>query len=144
MARRRVVITGLGAVSSLGMDLASNWDAMLRGDSGAGLITRFDTSKHSCKFACDVWGWDTEKYFPKIESKKLDKFTMYYLVAAAEAMAASGLDMSKEDRTMSGCILGTGIGGIHEIEASKVLQIERGADRVSPSALRDAATHWRQ
>jgi 3-oxoacyl-[acyl-carrier-protein] synthase II len=132
MARRRVVITGLGAVSSLGMDLASNWDAMLRGESGAGLITRFDTSKHSCKFACEVWGWETEKYFPKIESKKLDKFTMYYLVAAAEAMAASGLDMSKEDRTMAGCILGTGIGGIHEIEASKVLQIERGADRVSP------------
>lgn len=132
MARRRVVITGLGAVSSLGLDLASNWDHMLRGVSGAGPITRFDTSKHTCKFACEVWDWDTEKFFPKTESKRLEKFTMYYLVAAMEAMKASGLDMGREDRTLAGCITGTGIGGIHEIEASKVLQVERGADRISP------------
>ena len=132
MARRRVVITGVGAVSSLGLDLASNWENMLNGTSGAGPITRFDTSKHTCKFACEVWNWDTEKFFPKIESKRLDKFTMFYLVAADEAMKASGLDISKEDRTRAGCITGTGIGGIHEIEASKVTQIERGADRISP------------
>ena len=132
MARRRVVITGLGAVSSLGMDLATNWENLLRGTSGAGPITRFDTSKHSTKFACDVWGWDTDKYFPKIESKRLDNFTMFYLVAADEAMKGAGLDMAREDRTLAGCVLGTGIGGIHEIEASKRLQIDRGADRVSP------------
>ncbi len=132
MTRRRVVITGLGAVSSLGLDLATNWDNLLKGTSGAGPITRFDTSKHTCKFACEVWNWETEKFFPKIESKRLDKFTMYYLVAADEAMKASGLDMAGEDRTLAGCITGTGIGGIHEIEASKVLQIERGADRISP------------
>ncbi|MEO6595603.1 MAG: beta-ketoacyl-ACP synthase II [Planctomycetota bacterium] len=132
MARRRVVITGLGAVSSLGLDLQSNWTNLLAGTSGAGPITRFDTSKHTCKFACEVWGWETEKFFPKNESKRLDKFTMYYLLAAAEAMAGSGLDMGREDRTRAGCITGTGIGGIHEIEASKVLQVERGADRVSP------------
>jgi 3-oxoacyl-[acyl-carrier-protein] synthase II len=132
MARRRVVITGIGAVSSLGMDMATNWENLLRGTSGAGPITRFDTSKHSTKFACDVWDFETDKYFPKIESKRLDKFTMYYLVAGDEAMKASGLDMAREDRTTAGCVLGTGIGGIHEIEASKRLQIERGADRVSP------------
>ena len=132
MARRRVVITGVGTVSSLGLDLASNWENLLKGTSGAGPITRFDTSKHTCKFACEVWNWETEKFFPKIESKRLEKFTMFYLVAADEAMKLSGLDMGKEDRTRAGCILGTGIGGIHEIEASKVLQVERGADRVSP------------
>jgi 3-oxoacyl-[acyl-carrier-protein] synthase II len=132
MSRRRVVITGIGAVSSLGLDMKSNWAAMLAGTSGAGPITKFDTSKHTCKFACEVWQWDTEKYFPKTESKRLEKFTQYYLVAASEAMAASGLDMAKEQRDRAGCILGTGIGGIHEIEASKVLQVERGADRVSP------------
>jgi 3-oxoacyl-[acyl-carrier-protein] synthase II len=114
------------------MDMATNWDNMLRGVSGAGPITRFDTSKHSTKFACEVWDWDTDKYFAKPESKRLDKFTMFYLVAADEAWRGSGLDMGKEDRTMAGCILGTGIGGIHEIEASKRLQIERGADRISP------------
>jgi 3-oxoacyl-[acyl-carrier-protein] synthase II len=132
MTRRRVVITGVGAVSSLGLDMKSNWAGMLAGTSGAGVITRFDTSKHTCKFACEVWQWDTDKFFPKTESKRLEKFTQYYLVAASEAMAASGLDMGKEARDRAGCILGTGIGGIHEIEASKVLQVERGADRVSP------------
>ena len=132
MARRRVVITGLGAVSSLGMDLATNWENMLRGKSGAGPITRFDTSKHSTKFACDVWAFEADKYFPKIEAKRLDKFTMLFLVAADEAMKASGLDLAREDRTMAGCLLGTGIGGILEIEASKRVQIDRGADRVSP------------
>lgn len=131
-ARRRVVITGLGAVSSLGLDLNSTWDNLLRGMSGAGPITKFDTAKHSCKFACEVWGFEPEKFFPKTESKRLEKFTMYYLVAADEAMKASGLDLGREDRTRAACILGTGIGGIHEIEASKVLQVERGADRVSP------------
>jgi 3-oxoacyl-[acyl-carrier-protein] synthase II len=136
MNRRRVVITGVGAVSSLGLDMASNWDNMLKGVSGAGPITRFDTAKHTCKFACEVWNWDTERFFPKIESKRLEKFTMYYLVAADEAMKAAGLAAEiaagKHDRTRAGCILGTGIGGIHEIEASKVLQVERGADRISP------------
>jgi 3-oxoacyl-[acyl-carrier-protein] synthase II len=132
MTRRRVVITGVGAVSSLGLDLQTTWDNLLKGVSGAGPITRFDTSKHTCKFACEVWNWEAEKFFPKVESKRLEKFTMYYLVAADEAMKASGLDIGKEDRTRAGCITGTGIGGIHEIEASKVLQVERGADRVSP------------
>ena len=132
MSRRRVVITGVGAVSSLGLDMKSNWAAMLQGSSGAGPITKFNTDKHSCKFACEVWDWQIDKHFPKPESKKLDLFTMYYLVAAAEAMAASGLDMGKLQRDRAGCITGTGIGGIHEIEASKVTQVERGADRISP------------
>ncbi|MBZ0152844.1 MAG: beta-ketoacyl-ACP synthase II [Planctomycetes bacterium] len=132
MQRRRVVITGIGAVSSLGIGVPTTWSRLLQGESGAGLITRFDTTKHTCKFACEVWDWATEKFFPKSESKRLDKFTMYYLVAAAEAMQGAGLDMSKEDRTLAGCITGTGIGGIHEIEESKADQIARGADRISP------------
>ncbi len=132
MSRRRVVITGVGTVSSLGLDLSTTWANMLAGKSGAGTITRFDTTNHTCKFACEVWDWDAERFFPKTESKRLDKFTMYYLVAADEAMKAAGLDMAKEDRLRAGCITGTGIGGIHEIEASKVLQIERGAGRISP------------
>jgi 3-oxoacyl-[acyl-carrier-protein] synthase II len=132
MARRRVVITGLGMVSPLGLDLPTSWDSMLRGVSGAGPITRFDTQKHSCKFACEVWNWDVEKFFPKNESKRLEKFTQYFLVASDEAVRNSGLDLQSEDRTRAGCILGTGIGGIHEIEASKILIYERGADRVSP------------
>src|SRR5688572_20015614 len=130
--RRRVVITGLGAVTPLGIGLGTTWDRMLSGESGAGPITRFDTSKHSCKFACDVWGWDAEQYFARPEARKLDRYSQFFLVAADEAMKSSGLDLDKTDRTRIGCILGTGIGGIHEIEASKVLQLERGADRISP------------
>jgi len=132
MARRRVVITGMGAVSPLGLDLATTWDQLLHGVAGAGPITRFDTSKHTCKFACEVWGWETDKFFPKSESKRLEKFTQYFLVAADEAIKASGLDLQQLDKPRAGCVLGTGIGGIHEIEASKVLMLERGADRVSP------------
>ncbi len=132
MTRRRVVITGIGAVSSLGTGIEANWANMLAGKSGAGPITRFDTSKHTCKFACDVWDWDAAKHFPKTESKRIEKFSMFYLVAADEAMRASGLDMAREDRTLAGCITGTGIGGIDEIEATKAMVIERGADRISP------------
>ena len=132
MARRRVVITGLGTVSPLGLDLATTWEGLLQGVSGAGPITRFDTSKHTTKFACEVWGWESEKFFPRSESKKLDKYTQYFLVAADEAMKAAGFERQQTDLTRCGCILGTGIGGIHEIEASKVLQLERGADRISP------------
>ena len=132
MARRRVVITGLGAVTSLGLDLPTTWDKILQGQSGAGLITKFDTAKHTTKFACEVWGFEPENYFARPEAKKLDRYTQYYLVAADEAMKAAAFDASKEDLTRCGCILGTGIGGIHEIEASKVLQLERGADRISP------------
>jgi len=132
MSRRRVVVTGLGAVSSLGLDLSTTWSNLLAGQSGAGPITKFDTSNHTAKFACEVWDWNAEDHFPKTESKRLEKFTMYYLVAAAEAMKQSGVDMDREDRTRAGCITGTGIGGIDEIEKSKVLQVERGANRVSP------------
>ena len=132
MSKRRVVITGIGAVSSLGIGMEKNWAGMLAGMSGAGTLTRFDTAKHTCKFACDVWDWDEAKYFPRTEAKRIEKFTMFYLVAADEAMKASGLDMGREDRTAAGVITGTGIGGIDEIEACKVLSINRGADRISP------------
>ncbi|HEB51986.1 MAG TPA: beta-ketoacyl-[acyl-carrier-protein] synthase II [bacterium] len=132
MTRRRVVITGAGAISSLGLDLPTTWSNLLAGKSGAGPITKFDTERHTAKFACEVWDWSPEKFFERTESKRLDKFTMYYLVAADEAMRAAGLDMAKEDCTRVGCITGTGIGGIHEIEESKVLQVNRGANRVSP------------
>ena len=86
MSRRRVVITGVGALSSLGLDLPTTWSKLLDGQSGAGLITKFDTEKHTAKFACEVWDWKSADHFPKTESKRLELFTMYYLVAASEAM----------------------------------------------------------
>jgi len=132
MTRRRVVVTGLGTVSSLGMDLETTWNNLLEGKSGAGLIDRFDTTHHSCKFACEVWGYEATDHFAKPEARKLDRYTQFLLIAGDEAMRRSGLDMAKEDPTRAGCILGTGIGGIHEIEASKVLSVQRDVSRVSP------------
>lgn len=77
MSRRRVVITGLGAVTPLGLDVASSWDALLQGVSGAGPITRFDTTDFSTKFACELKGFDPESFLEKTEARKLDPFTWY-------------------------------------------------------------------
>jgi 3-oxoacyl-[acyl-carrier-protein] synthase II len=132
MSRRRVVVTGLGAVSPLGLTLGSTWDALLAGKSGAGPVTRFDTKNHSTKFACEVKDFEADKYFERIEARRLDLFTQFMLVATDEAVRASGIDFGKEDPTRGGCILGTGIGGIYEIESTKVLALERGVGRVSP------------
>lgn len=132
MSRRRVVITGLGAVTPLGLDLESTWDALLNGRSGARTITRWDVSRHSTKFACMVDDFDPLRYFTKPEARKMDVYTQFMIVAATEAMKASGIDIAREDPTRCGCILGTGIGGIQELEATKELFLERGPDRVSP------------
>lgn len=119
-------------MSPVGLDTETTWHNLLSGQSGARTLTRFDTSKHTCKFACDVWDFEPEKFFSRQEVRRLDKYTQYLLVASDEAMKGAGLDLDKEDRTRFGCILGTGIGGIYEIEASKDLYRERGADRISP------------
>jgi len=132
MSRRRVVITGIGLVSSLGLDRESTWDGLVSGRSGAAPIERFDVSRHTTRFACDIKGFDPLKYFSKPEARRCDPFAQYLLVAANEAMQHSGLDMSKLDPRRAGCILGTGIGGINEIEDQKMLLRERGPGRVSP------------
>jgi 3-oxoacyl-[acyl-carrier-protein] synthase II len=126
------VVTGVGAVTPVGLDIPSTWEALLAGKSGAAPIARFDTSQHSTKFACDVKGFDAERYFSRPEARKMDVYTQYLLVAADEAMRDSGLDVGREDPTRFGCILGTGIGGIQELEATKELFLERGPSRVSP------------
>jgi 3-oxoacyl-[acyl-carrier-protein] synthase II len=132
MSRRRVVVTGIGAVTPVGLDLPTTWDALLAGKSGAATITRFDASQHTTRFCCDVKDFDATRYFARPEARKMDVYTQYLLVAAEEAMRHSGLDVSKEDPTRFGCILGTGIGGIQELEATKELYLERGPSRVSP------------
>ena len=132
MSRRRVVITGLGVVSPIGLDLDTTWAALLDGQSGAGAITRFDASKHSTRISCEIKGFDPLAYFEKIEARRMDPYAQYQIVACDEAMKHSGLDMSREDPTRAGVILGTGIGGITEIETQKMVLRERGPGRVSP------------
>ncbi len=126
-----MVITGIGVVSPTGLDLETTWESMLSGKSGAAPITRFDTSDHSCKFACDV-KFDEKTYFSPQEARRLDKYTQYLLVAGDEAMKSSGVDISAVEPDRAGCILGTGIGGIHEIEKTKEMSLQKSVRRVSP------------
>jgi 3-oxoacyl-[acyl-carrier-protein] synthase II len=132
MNRRRVVITGIGAVTPLGLDLESSWEGMLSGTSGAGPVTRFDASRHSTRFSCEVKGFEPERYFAKPEARRFDIYTQLGIVASDEAMKRSGLDIAKCDPTRAGAIIGTGIGGINEFEGTKEIVMERGPDRVSP------------
>ncbi len=132
MTKRRVAITGLGAVTPLGLDMETTWDALLAGTSGAGPITHFDTTDFTTKFACELKGFDAENYVDKVEARKLDPFTHYMLAAGDEAMRDCGLDRGKIDLTRFGCILGTGIGGILELELTAKVLEDRGPRRISP------------
>src|SRR5690606_40310470 len=119
MTKRRVVITGLGAVTPLGLDMESTWDALLAGTSGAGPITRFDTSDFATKFACEVKGFDPERWLEKTEARKLDPFTWYMLAASDQAMQDCGLDRNKSAPDRLGCIPGPGLGGTLAVESGR-------------------------
>ncbi len=132
--RRRVVVTGLGAVTPLGNDVATTWEGMLAGRSGAGPITRFDASSHSVRIAAELKGFDPEHYFERREIRRLDPFSQYFLVAAREAMTDAGLsfDPDGEEAARAGVVAGVGFGGMQSfIEEIDVLR-SRGPDRVSP------------
>ncbi|MBL8692717.1 MAG: beta-ketoacyl-ACP synthase II [Planctomycetes bacterium] len=131
---RRVAITGLGALSALGKEVELLFERLLQGQSGVARITRFDTAKHTTKIAADVRDFEASTYFPKIEAKRLDPFAAYAVYAADRAMADAGVgkDNAQINRDRFGCILGTGIGGIQELEEQQTVLLQRGPDRVNP------------
>ena len=116
MQLKRVVVTGLGALTPLGNDLNSYWENLTKGVSGAGSITRFDPEKFRTKFACEVKNYDPLDHFDRKESRKMDLFTQYALVTSEEAMKDSGLDLESLDRNKAGVIWGSGIGGIRTFQ----------------------------
>jgi 3-oxoacyl-[acyl-carrier-protein] synthase II len=131
---RRVVITGLGTINALGLDVETSFARILRGENGVGPIKRFDTSQHSVHFAACV-EWDPLTHFTTPDLRKFDPFTMWALVAADEALRDAGLkpaDDPAELRERYGCIIGTGIGGITGIEEQYQAMLEKGPRRVSP------------
>jgi 3-oxoacyl-[acyl-carrier-protein] synthase II len=131
---RRVVITGLGTVNALGNDVETTWSRLLRGDSGVGPITRFDTKDHVVHFAASVTLDLTQRFTPP-DLRKYDLFTMWALLATEEALRDAGLEpaqLGEEERARYGAIVGTGIGGITGIEAQHIELLERGPRRVSP------------
>ena len=112
MELKRVVVTGLGAITPIGKTVEEYWQGLINGQSGAGLITRFDAAKFKTKFACEVKNYDPGTYFDRKEAKKLDPYAQFALIAADEAMKDSGLDLSTIDRDKAGVIIASGIGGI--------------------------------
>ena len=109
---RRVVITGLGALTPIGNSIPEFWDSLLKGVSGAGPITRFDSTEFKTKFACEVKNFTPTDFLDRKEARKLDMYAIYAMVAASEAMTDSGLDVEQLDLDRSGVIWGSGIGGL--------------------------------
>lgn len=132
MAKRRVVVTGLGIVSPVGNDLKSSWDSILAGRSGASLITDFDTTEFSVKFACTVKNFDASEYIPQKDLKKMDTFIHYGVAAATQAIKDSGIEITEENAERIGVAVGSGIGGLPLIEKNKDALEKGGPRKISP------------
>ena len=129
---RRVVVTGLGAVSPIGNDVETLWENALKGTSGVGPVTRFDASDFGCKIAAEVKDFDVSSYMPLKEARRFDRFIHFGIAAAFQAIRDSGLNTEKENLRRIGCAVGSGIGGIPMITDNHKTLIERGPRRVSP------------
>jgi 3-oxoacyl-[acyl-carrier-protein] synthase II len=134
--KRRVVITGIGVVSSLACAVDDFWRKLVAGESGVHPLKIIDTEKFKVRIGGDVWDWDAERhpdaFLDRKEIKRVDRFSQFALVAAQQAVVASGIDFAKEDSSRCGVILGSGIGGLNEIEEQMTRLVLKGPDRVSP------------
>ncbi len=131
MSNRRVVVTGLGWVTSLGLSIEPVWEALVKGQSGIRPVTRFDTAQYSTKFGGEVTDW-TAPNIEKRDAKRLDRFAQFALNAAIDAVNDAGLDLTKEDPWRCGSIVGSGVGGIEEFAEGHQKLLEKGPTRVSP------------
>ncbi|MDH4196861.1 MAG: beta-ketoacyl-ACP synthase II [Candidatus Aminicenantes bacterium] len=129
---RRVVITGCGLVTPLGLGVRANWEALLRGESGVGTITRFDASRHATRIAGEVKTFDPLEFIDRKEVRKMDLFCQFALAAAQLAVADAGLRPAELEGEQTGVIVGSGIGGIGSIEETHKVLLEKGPDRISP------------
>jgi len=132
MSKRRVVITGLGCVTALAESADELFAALCEGKSGISTIESFDTGAYPVKFGGEIRNFDVTKYVDQRESKRMDRFTQFAMAAAKQAVDDSGLDFSKEDILRAGVIVGTGIGGIKEIEEQHKRLLKKGPNKVSP------------
>jgi 3-oxoacyl-[acyl-carrier-protein] synthase II len=130
--KRRVVVTGFGAVSPLGLKAEGVWQRVLKGESGIGPITRFDVSACPVRIAGEVTGFDPLNYMDKKDARRMDRFIQFAIAAAKEAMAESGLAVTPENAERVGVAVGSGIGGLETIEEQHKTLLERGWGRVSP------------
>jgi 3-oxoacyl-[acyl-carrier-protein] synthase II len=130
--RRRVVVTGLGAVTPVGNDVATTWRALQAGVSGAAGITKFDPSTFPVKFACELKGFDPLRSMERKEAKRADPYTQYAVAASVEAMADAGLTEGIFEPDRTGVIVGSGIGGLKSFEEQHDIYRERGQSKISP------------
>ena len=129
---RRVVITGLGAITPIGNNTEEFWKGIKEGKCGIDEITHFDTTDYKVKLAAEVKGYNPEEHFDRRSAKRMDKFSQYAIVAAREAWNDSKLDKEKENMERVGVIVGSGIGGLETMQADIANLIQKGPDRVSP------------
>jgi len=132
MSERRVVITGLGCVTALAESADELFAALCEGKSGISTIESFDTGAYPVRIGGEVKNFDVTKYVDQRQSKRMDRFTQFAMAAASQALNDSGLDFSKEDVFRAGAVVGTGIGGIKEIEDQHMKILEKGPSKVSP------------
>ncbi|WP_294472196.1 beta-ketoacyl-ACP synthase II [uncultured Intestinimonas sp.] len=132
MEKRRVVITGLGAVTPVGLTAAESWAAVKAGTCGIAPITLYDTSNMKAKLAGEVKGFDPANYVEKREARKVDRFAQFALAAAREAVAQSGLDFTQEDPYRCALIVSAGIGGLYTLQHECVKGEQKGYDKISP------------
>jgi len=130
--KKRVVITGMGVVHSLGFGVDNFWNAIKEGKSGISLLSKFDTTNFEAKVAAEIKSFEPTDYIDKKEAKRMDVFTQFAMAAAKMAMEMSGLDMEQEDRFRAGVIIGSGIGGIQTLEEQHHTLETKGPGRVSP------------
>ncbi|MFI5304805.1 MAG: beta-ketoacyl-ACP synthase II [Nitrospiria bacterium] len=130
--KKRVVVTGLGLVTPLGIGVAKTWQALISGESGAGMITRFDTRDYPVQIAAEVKGFDPADYIDKKEIKKMDTFIHYAIAASQMAVEDAGIRVTEEMKNRIGVYIGAGMGGLPAIESSFLTLIEKGPKKVTP------------
>ena len=126
---KRVVVTGLGAVTPLGCSFPEFWTNALKGKSGVGPLTRFDTADYQVKIAAEIRDFVPENHFDKKLTRRMDRFIQYAYAASLEAIRDAELDLEKTDRTRAGILLGSGIGGLGTIEEQRLVQARRQSAR---------------
>lgn len=130
--KRRVVVTGMGAITPIGLDVDSYWSNLKKGVSGLGYITKFDISEYDAKIAGEVKDFNSEMYLEKKEARRMDYFCQYAVAAADQAVEDSGIDFKSIDTTRAGVIIGSGVGGMVTVQNEYLKLLEKGPKRVSP------------
>lgn len=132
MSRRRVVVTGMGAITPIGIGTEEYWQGLTEGRNGAGLITKFDASTFDTKFACEIKNFDPNQYIDRKSVKRLDPYAQYALVTAEMALKDSEIDLDKVDKERFGVVFGSGIGGMDTNQKQHFAFFQGGASRISP------------